>query len=80
MQMGEAASIRVSCVERHVSKTVPNSVAVSAVQEVEDVILNYGVLTHGSYVSPCSVTLNAVTEGKHVLELTVLEGVPVYIN
>ena len=80
VQVLEAASIRVTSPEWHESISVPNSVALSAVQVVEDVVLNNGVLTHNRRLSPCSVSRDAVTESKHVLELIVLEGVPVDIN
>lgn len=59
---------------------VVDAVNFLSVQELEQVVLNNWVLTHGTDLGSRGLSSNAVTEGEDVLEARVLEGVLVDVN
>lgn len=80
MKMLEVRGIGVSDVEGHEGVAIVDSVAVLAVDVVQNIVLDNGVLSHGGDVGPGGIPTDAVTESKDVLMLIVLESVSVNVD
>jgi len=78
--MLEVVSIRVTEVEWHVRITIIDTVQFFTIHELLNVVLDDGVLGMSSMLGSSGVSLNAVTEGKDILESSVLEGIWVDID
>ena len=80
MKMLEAASIPGSIEEWHVSVSVIDSIAFSAVKELENVVLHDWILSLSSIHRSGSISRNGITESKYVFILLVLKCVSIYID
>lgn len=78
--MLEVVSIRVTEVEWHVRITIIDTVQFFTIHELLNVVLDDGVLGMSSMLGSSGISLNAVTEGKDILESSVLEGIWVDID
>jgi hypothetical protein len=76
----ELGRVRVSQPQVLLRETVVNTVAVLAVQEAEHVVLDHWVLGNSGVVGTGGLETDSVTEGEHVLELVVLQGVLVDVH
>lgn len=80
MEMGETSSGALSREERHPGVAVPDGVWLFAVKITKHVVLHDGVLADTSRHSAGSFSGDAITNGKDVLELPMLEGVLVHVD
>jgi len=78
--MLEVVSIGVAEVEWHVSISIIDTVQSFTIHELLNVMLDDGVLGMSSMLGSSGRSLNAVTEGKDILESSVLEGIWVDID
>ena len=76
----EAGGVRVREVEWHIGESIIHSVALFALEELLQVVLDNWALGVGSMLSSSDLSLDAVTEGEDVLESGVLESVWVHIH
>ena len=80
MKMLEAASIPGSIEEWHVSVSVIDSIAFSAVKELENIVLHDWILSLSSIHRSGSISRNSITKSKYVLILPVLKCVSIHID
>ena len=80
MKMLEAASIPGSIEEWHVSVSIIDSIALSAVKELENVVLHNWILSLSSIHRSGSISRNGITKSKHVFILPVLKCVFIHID
>ena len=80
MKMLEAASIPGSIEEWHVSVSIIDSIALSAVKELENVVLHNWILSLSSIHRSGSISRNCITKSKYVLILPVLKCVSIHID
>ena len=80
VEMGEASCGALSGEEGHPGVAIPEGVGLFAVEEAQHVVLHDGVLADTSGHSARSFAGDAVSNGKNVLELLVLERVLVHVD
>ena len=80
VQVRESGAIRGTQVEGHVLVSIVNGVALLALEELEHVVLHDWVLSDGAGVGTGGGTRDAVTDGKDILVLVVLQSVAVNVN
>ena len=76
----EAGGMRVREVEWHISESIIDGIALLTLEELLQVVLDNWALSVGSMLSSSDLSLDAVTEGKDVLESGMLKSVWVHIN
>jgi hypothetical protein len=80
VQVRESSAVRVTEVHGHVRVSIVDSIAVSSLEVVQDVVLHNGGLSHSGSVGTGSLSTDAISEGEDVLVVLVLESVFVDIN
>ena len=80
VQVGESSAVRGTQPEWHVLVAVIDGVALAALKEAEEVVLDDGVLLDGAGVGASGLSADAVTDREDILELVMLQGVAVDIN
>ena len=76
----EAGGVRVREVEWHISESIIDGIALLTLEELLQVVLDNWALSVGSMLSSSDFSLDAVTEGKDVLESGMLKSVWVHVN
>jgi hypothetical protein len=76
----EAGGVRVREVEWHISESIIDGIALLTLEELLQVVLDNWALSVGSMLSSSDLSLDAVTEGKDVLESGMLKSVWVHVN
>jgi len=80
MEMRETACVSHSIKEGPVSIAIIDSVAVSAMEELENIVLHNWILSLSSIHCSCRITRDGITESKDILILFVLQSVSVNID
>ena len=80
MKVLEVRGIRVTKIEWHIGVTIIDSVKVTALHELLNIMLDDGGLMDSSSLGSSSVDTDAITESEDVLEALVLKSVGVHIN
>ncbi len=80
MKMLEVRGIRVTKIEWHIGVTIIDSIEVTALHELLNIVLDDGGLVDSSSLGSSSVDTDAITESEDVLEALVLKSVGVNIN
>lgn len=76
----EAGGVRVREVEWHISESIIDGIALLTLEELLQVVLDNWALSVGGMLSSSDLSLDAVTEGKDVLESGMLKSVWVHVN
>jgi hypothetical protein len=76
----EAGGVRVREVEWHISESIIDGIALLTLKELLQVVLDNWALSVGGMLSSSDLSLDAVTEGKDVLESGMLKSVWVHVN
>lgn len=76
----EASGVRVREVEWHISESIIDGIALLTLEELLQVVLDNWALSVGGMLSSSDLSLDAVTEGKDVLESGMLKSVWVHVN
>ena len=80
MKMLEVRGIRVTKIEWHIGVTIIDSIQVTALHELLNIVLDDRGLVDSSSLGSSSIDSDAITESKDVLEALVLKSVGVNIN
>lgn len=80
MKVLEVGGIRVAKIEGHIGVTIIDSIEVTALHELLNIVLDDGGLVDSSSLRSSSVDSDAITESEDVLEALVLKSVGVNIN
>jgi hypothetical protein len=80
MKVLEVRGIRVTKIEWHIGVTIIDSIKVTALHELLNIVLDDRGLVDSSSLGSSSVDTDAITESEDVLEALVLKSVGVHIN